>query len=97
MTTTAMKWDLLGSGKVNLWSRPRIDPPIQGQTEGSIGGKGTMASAPYERGPGPQKEEAYPCRNQPGTTAEPIAARGTQEHYFLSNCRAPTSSHMPPK
>lgn len=55
-----------------------------------------MDSAPYERGLGPQKEEAFPCRGQPGATAETIAARGTQEHCLLSNCWVPPrSSHAP--
>ena len=73
----------IGARQVNPGSRPRMDPPSWGQKEGEveterpIGGKET--SAPYERGAGPQEEEAYGCRSQPGTIAENVAARRIQE------------------
>lgn len=85
-----MKWDLLDPDKGTPWLGLRMDPPGQGperrrqRPEGSIGGEGTLASAPFEPGLSWQEEARLtPCRAQSGATAKTIAARGAQERCHL--------------
>lgn len=96
LTATAMKWDLLGPGKVTPWWRASKPGSRQSGTEaeGSTGGKVTMTQCSCEQGPWADVSLA-PCRAQPGTAAETRAARGAQEHGPLPIAGSPQEAHTP--